>query len=115
MKRYEQLNGLLGETETPENMALKSLFLLQNTTGFSPGLASLFACAIASYRFSFSTRFVNNKLNRQIDRIEREKRGNEPVNVIYGVHSLDNSRSDIVSFVVMITGRQCSYLMFTIL
>ena len=37
--------------------------------------------------------YVNNKLNRQIDRIEREKRGNEPVNVIYGVHSLDNPQA----------------------
>ncbi len=39
MKRYEQLNGLLGETETPEDMALKSTitYFLQSKCNFAKG------------------------------------------------------------------------------
>lgn len=37
--------------------------------------------------------YVQNKVRRQIERIEREKRDSEPVNVIYATHDMENPRT----------------------
>lgn len=39
---------------------------------------------------SIVNEYVKNKVKRQIERIERDKRGSEPINVIYATHDMEN-------------------------